>query len=161
MGKSHLINCAETSVFSLPLQEKIHAAKAQLELKRKDNKKGFLYVESKRRMRENIGLVPDEVSHLTSRVVGEAETFSATFAFVFNTDEGPWSPVVGDCDRGNSKLPPTPSSLETRAGGARVFGPHGVPPRVPKARMLSQDLSHRCPSLRGVRRENSPRLQGR
>lgn len=48
-------------------------AKAQLEMKLAsstavDNKKGFLkYVNSKRNIKENIGLLLDEVGHLTDR----------------------------------------------------------------------------------------------
>lgn len=48
-------------------------AKAQLEMKLAsstvvDNKKGFLkYVNSKRNIKENIGLLLDEVGHLTNR----------------------------------------------------------------------------------------------
>ena len=81
-------------------------AKAQLEFKLastvKDNKKGFIkYVNSKRRIGDDIGLLLDEVSHLTNRDVDKAETFSAFFAPVFNTSDGywaPWSPGLKDCD---------------------------------------------------------------
>jgi len=57
-----------------PLQREILAAKAQLKFKRvsavKANKKGFLkYVNSKRSIRDNIGLLLDVVGHLTNREV--------------------------------------------------------------------------------------------
>ena len=53
-------------------------AKGRLEFKLastvKDNKKGFLrYVQSERRIRDNIGLLLDEVEHLTNRDVDKAE----------------------------------------------------------------------------------------
>lgn len=35
---------------------------------------------------------------VTSQIVDETEMFSATFAFVFSTEDRPWSPVVEDCD---------------------------------------------------------------
>ena len=55
-----------------PCREKIHVAKGRLEFKLastvKDNKKGFLkYVNSKRRIRDNMGPLLDEVGHLTNR----------------------------------------------------------------------------------------------
>ena len=58
-------------------REKIRATKAQLEFKLastvKDNKKGFLkYVNRKRRIRDNIGLLLDEAGHLTNRDVDKA-----------------------------------------------------------------------------------------
>ena len=58
-------------------REKIHMAKGRLEFKLantvKDNKKGFLkYVHSQRRIRDNIGLLLDEVDHLTNRGVDKA-----------------------------------------------------------------------------------------
>ena len=81
-------------------------AKGRLEFKLastvKDNKKGFLKsVQSERRIRDNIGLLLDEVDHLTNRDIDKAEMFNAFFASVFNTDDGPWdpqSPVFEDCD---------------------------------------------------------------
>ena len=94
-------------------REKIRAAKARLEFKQastvKDNKKGFLkYVNSKRRIRDNIGPLLDEVGHLTNRHIDKVETFNAAFASVFNTDDGPWdprSPVLEDHNWGDDKLP--------------------------------------------------------
>ena len=63
-----------------PCREKIHAAKAQLELKLAstvgENKKGSLkYVNNKRGTRENIGLLLDENGHLTNRDIDKAEAF--------------------------------------------------------------------------------------
>lgn len=56
-------------------------AKAQLKFRlastMKDNEKGFLKdVNSKRRNRDNIGSLLDEVGHLTSRDVEKTETTS-------------------------------------------------------------------------------------
>jgi len=76
-----------------------------------DNKKGCLtYVNSKRRRirDDNVGLLRDEVGHLTNRDVEKAETFNAAFASVFNTNDGPWdcwSAVLEDRDWGDNKLP--------------------------------------------------------
>lgn len=52
-----------------------------------------------------------EDGHLTSRVVGRAETFNASFASLFSTDGGFWdpqSPEVEACGCGNNKLPANP-----------------------------------------------------
>ena len=78
----------------------------------KDNKKGsFRYVNSKRRIRDNIGPLLDEVGHLTNRNVDKAEIFNAFFASVFNTDDGLWDPqssVLEDHYLGDDKLPAGP-----------------------------------------------------
>lgn len=58
----------------------------------KDNKK-------ERKIRDSIGLLLDEISHLTNGDIDKAETFNSFFASVFNTDVGPWepqSPVLED-----------------------------------------------------------------
>jgi len=63
----------------------------------------FKYVNSKRRIRNNIGLLLDEIGHLTNREVDKMKTFNAFFTSVFNTDVGlwdPWGPVLEDCDLG-------------------------------------------------------------
>ena len=70
-----------------PCRNKICVAKAPLEFKLsstvKDNQKGFLkHVNSKRRMRDNIDLLLDEVGHLTNRDVDKAEMFNAFFTSV-------------------------------------------------------------------------------
>ncbi|KAK4814376.1 hypothetical protein QYF61_017872 [Mycteria americana] len=43
----------------------------------------------KRRIRDNIDLLLDDVSHLTNRDVDKAEMFNAFFASVFSTRDGP------------------------------------------------------------------------
>lgn len=99
----------------LQCREKICMAKACLEFKLvstvKDSKKDFFkYVNSKRRIRGNIGLLLDEVGNFTNNGVVKAETFNAFFASVFNTNDGPWgpwSPVLEDHDWGD-KLPDNP-----------------------------------------------------
>lgn len=53
-----------------------------------DCKKGLKHVNSKKRTKENIGLLPDEVGYLTNREEDKAETFTACFASVFNTHDG-------------------------------------------------------------------------
>ncbi|KAK4830736.1 LOW QUALITY PROTEIN: hypothetical protein QYF61_013186 [Mycteria americana] len=101
-------------------RKKIHAAKAQLEFKLastvNDNKKSFFKnVNSKRRIRDNIGPLLDEVGHLTNREIDKEKMFNAFFASVFNTDDGPYdpqSPVLEDCDCGNDKLPPDSELLD-------------------------------------------------
>jgi len=56
----------------------------------KDNKKDFFkYVNNQRRIRDNIGLLLDEISHLTNRDTEKAEMFNAFFASVFSTDDEP------------------------------------------------------------------------
>lgn len=70
-------------------------AKAQVELKLAstvvDNKKAFVkYVNSKRRTKENIDLLLDEVGHLTNKDGDKAETINAFLASVFNTNDEPW-----------------------------------------------------------------------
>ncbi|KAK4810905.1 hypothetical protein QYF61_013313 [Mycteria americana] len=60
------------------------------------NSPQFIYTERdvicKRRIRDNIGPLLDEVSHLTNRDVDKAETLNAFFSSVFNTSYGPWDP---------------------------------------------------------------------
>lgn len=57
-----------------------------------DNKKSFFkYVNSKKRYRENIGLVLIEDGHLTDRNRKAAESVKAFFASVFNNTERPWA----------------------------------------------------------------------
>lgn len=77
-------------------REKIHVTKARLESKVAStvkDQKGFLkYVNSKSRIRDNIGPLLDGVSHLTNRDIGKAEMFNAFYTSVFNTNDGPWGP---------------------------------------------------------------------
>ncbi|KAK4810807.1 LOW QUALITY PROTEIN: hypothetical protein QYF61_008779 [Mycteria americana] len=147
-------------------QEKIHTTKAQLELKLAstvvDNKKGFLkYVNSKRRTKENIGLLLDEVGHLTNRDEDKAEIFNAFFASVFNnvvpkighqhyvnciltfdyyntTNDGPCdsrSPGLEGCDWGSDKLPADFElvwDLLLQLNAHKSMGPDGIHPRVLK-----------------------------
>ena len=55
-----------------------------------DNKKLFLkYVNTKMSTKENIGLLLHEFGHLTNRDEDNADTFTAFFALVFNTSDGP------------------------------------------------------------------------
>ncbi|KAK4807113.1 hypothetical protein QYF61_018454 [Mycteria americana] len=123
--------------------EKIHAAKARLEFKLdstvKDNKKGFSKsINSKRRTRDNIGPLLDEVGHLTNGDVDKAEMFNAFFASVFNTDDGPWdpqSPVLEHHDWGNDKLPADSElvrDLLLQLDAHKSMGPDGIHPRVLK-----------------------------
>jgi len=85
---------------------KVRAAKPRLEFKLantvKNNKKGFLkYVNSKKRIRYNIGSLLHEASHLTNRDIDKGEMFNAFFASVFNTSVGPQhtsTPVLEDRD---------------------------------------------------------------
>ncbi|GAB0188298.1 hypothetical protein GRJ2_001295100 [Grus japonensis] len=59
------------------------------------------YINSKRRIRDNISPLVDEIGHPTNMDVDKAETFNAFFASVFNSDDGSWdswSTVLEDCD---------------------------------------------------------------
>lgn len=88
-----------------------------------------------------------EDGHLTSRVVGRAETFNASFASLFNTDGGFWdpqSPEVEACGCGNNKLPANPElgwDLLLQLEPCRSLGLNGIHPRVLKELMSLQDLS--------------------
>lgn len=78
--------------------EEIHAAKAQLEMKLAttvgDNIKGFLKdVNSKRKSRDNIGLLLSKDGCLTNRNTDKTVAFNAFFASVFYTDWDPRSTV--------------------------------------------------------------------
>ena len=53
----------------------------------------FRYINSQRRMRDNIGLLLEEVSPLTNREADKAEAFHAFFASVFSTGAEPWNPL--------------------------------------------------------------------
>ncbi|KAK4816993.1 hypothetical protein QYF61_025913 [Mycteria americana] len=104
----------------------------------KDNKKGFLkYVNSKRRIRDNIGPLLDEVGHLTNRDVDKAETFNASFS-VFNTNDEPWdprSPVLEDCDWGDDKIPADSELVQDlllQLDAYKSMGPDGIHPSVLK-----------------------------
>ncbi|GAB0205527.1 mitochondrial enolase superfamily member 1 [Grus japonensis] len=121
--------------------EKIHVAKAQLELKLAStvghNKKDFFkYVNNKRRTRESIGSLLDENGHLTNRDIDKAETFNAFFASVFNTDDRLWDPScheLEDHDCGNDKLPADPEIVQDlllHLDAYKSMGPDGIHPRV-------------------------------
>lgn len=75
-------------------REKIHVTKARLASKVASTVKGqkgfFNYVNSKSRIRDNIGPLLDRVSHLTDRDIDKAEMFNAFCTSVFNTSDGPW-----------------------------------------------------------------------
>jgi len=74
-------------------REKTLKAKPQLELKLANvvsNKKGFSkYINSKRRSKENIGLILVEDGHLTNGDEEKAEAFNAFFAPFFNKIDRP------------------------------------------------------------------------
>ncbi|GAB0202528.1 mitochondrial enolase superfamily member 1 [Grus japonensis] len=141
--KGHLLRAQEQAIPKCrkSSREKIHVAKAQLELKLAstvgDNKKGFFkYVNNKRRTRENIGLLLNKNGHLTNRDIDKAETFNAFFASVFNTDDGLWDPScleLEDRDCGNNKLPADPKivwDLLLCLDAYKSMGPDGIHPRV-------------------------------
>lgn len=78
-------------------REKISVTLARLELKLastvNNKKKGFLnYVNSKRKIEDNIDPLLDEVENLTDKVTDKAEAFNALVTSVFNTNDGPWDP---------------------------------------------------------------------
>ncbi|KAK4807129.1 hypothetical protein QYF61_018470 [Mycteria americana] len=89
----------------------------------------------KRRTKDNIGPLLDEVGHLTNGDVDKAETFNAFFASVFNTNDGPWdpqSPVLEHHDWGNDKLPADSElvrDLLLQLDAHKSMGPDGIHPR--------------------------------
>ncbi|PKU33936.1 glycerol kinase [Limosa lapponica baueri] len=71
--------------------------KAQLELNMardvKDNKKGFFkYISSKRKTRENVSSLLNEVGALVTKDAEKAELMNAFFASVFTAKAGPQEP---------------------------------------------------------------------
>ncbi|KAJ7412607.1 hypothetical protein BTVI_45938 [Pitangus sulphuratus] len=118
-------------------REKIHAAKAELELKLGrnvgDNKKSFKkYVNSKRQCRNNIGPLQDDDGHLTNREIDKAEMFNAFFAFVFYTDDGlreSQSPELEDHGCENYQLPVNPETVRDlllQMDPYKSMGPDGI-----------------------------------
>ena len=96
----------------------------------KDNKKGFLkYFNSKRKIRDSISPLLDEVSHLTNRDIDNTEMFNTFFASVFNTDDGPWdlrSPVLEEHDWGMIIFQLTLNLFETCCSGWRCISLWGL-----------------------------------
>ncbi|KAJ7419094.1 hypothetical protein BTVI_26745 [Pitangus sulphuratus] len=94
-------------------RKKIHAAKAQLELKLVRNVRDtkisvFKYITDKRQCRNNIIPLQDEDSHLTNRDRNKVEVFNATFTSVFSMDDGRRGsqfPDLEDHDCENDQLP--------------------------------------------------------
>ncbi|KAK4818300.1 LOW QUALITY PROTEIN: hypothetical protein QYF61_010762 [Mycteria americana] len=125
-------------------REKTRKAKAPLELKLasvvSDHKKGFFrYVNSKRRSKENIGLILVEDGRLTNRDEEKAEAFNASFASVFNNTDRPWaarSPESQDHECGNSDFPFVDTGIVRdqlyQLNVHKSMGPDGIHPRVPK-----------------------------
>lgn len=115
------------------------AAKARLEFKLasavKDKRKGFLkYVNRKRRIRESVGPLLDEVGHLTNRGVEKGDMFNAAFASGFNGDGGPWEPgrLCWETATGRDDKLPANSELSEACCSARIhqslWGPMGFVP---------------------------------
>lgn len=105
----------------------------------KDNKNAFFkYANSKRRTRDNTGLLLDELSHLTNRDIDKAETCNGFFTSVFNTSDRPWdpqSPVLEDCDWGNDKPSAHPElvqDLPLQLDVKKPMRPGEIHPRVLK-----------------------------
>ncbi|GAB0209165.1 mitochondrial enolase superfamily member 1 [Grus japonensis] len=126
-------------------REKTRKAKARLELKLasvvSDNKKGFFkYVNSKRRSKENIGLILVEDGHLTNRDEEKAETFNDFFfASVFNnTDrhQAARSSESEDHDSGSSDFPFVDTEIVRdqlyQLNVHKSMVPDGIHPRVLK-----------------------------
>jgi len=88
----------------------VRKAKAHLELNlakdMKDNKKGFFkYVNSKRRTRDNVGLLLNEVGALVSGDVENVEILNTFFVLVFITKTAPWESRASKRECGEGKLP--------------------------------------------------------
>lgn len=101
-------------------KEKICVAKDQFEFKlastmKDTNTKFLIYINTKRRMRDNIDLLLDESSNLTNRHTDKVKTFNSIFTCAFNTNDGPCnplSPVLEGCDWRNDKTPANPELLQ-------------------------------------------------
>ncbi|PKU30946.1 hypothetical protein llap_18751 [Limosa lapponica baueri] len=98
--------------------------KAHLELNLardvKDNKKGFFkYISSKRKTRENVGPVLNEVGALETEDTEKAELLNAFFASVFTAKSGPQKPQtlelggVGDSPEGCATIQKDLNRLES------------------------------------------------
>lgn len=77
-------------------KEKIHVAKAQLQMKlartvREIKNKFFKYINGKKQIRNNTGPFQDEDGLLTNRDMDMAEVFNASLP-VFSTADGPRGP---------------------------------------------------------------------
>lgn len=88
-------------------RQKTQKLRAETGLFVSGNKKGgFVYVNSKSRSKENIGLRLVEGGHLTNRRKKPAEIFNAFFASVLNdTDWATWCLEAEDHKCGDSDLP--------------------------------------------------------
>ena len=124
-------------------REKTQKAEAQLELKLASvvsgNKKGFFkYVTSRRRSKENTGLIFVEDGHLTNRDEEKAEAFNAFFfASVFKRTDRPWaaqSPASEDHECRNSDFPFVDTEIVRdhlyQLNVHKSMGPDGIQPRV-------------------------------
>ncbi|GAB0209474.1 mitochondrial enolase superfamily member 1 [Grus japonensis] len=98
-----------------------------------------MYVNSKRRSRENIGLILDEDGHLTNRDEEKVEAFNTFFASVFNNTDRPWaawSYELEDHERGNSDFPFVDTEIVRdqlyQPNVHKSMAPDGLHPRVLK-----------------------------
>ena len=87
----------------------VRKAKAHLELNlakdMKDNKVFFKYVNNKRRTRDNVGLLLNEVGALVSGDVENVEILNTFFVLVFITKTAPWESQASKRECGEGKLP--------------------------------------------------------
>ncbi|TRZ07292.1 hypothetical protein HGM15179_019816, partial [Zosterops borbonicus] len=92
----------------------------------------------KRRIRDNIGLWLDEFSHLTNRHTDKAETFTAFFTSLINTNDGLWdpqSPELEDHGYENDKLPVSPETVQDlllHLDSYKSMGPDEIHPKMLK-----------------------------
>lgn len=100
------------------------------------NIKSFLkYARSKRRTRDNIGLLLHEDGHLTNKNTDKVKTCNVIFVSVFSTNDGPWDTwksQLEDHDYGKEKLPANSElvwDLLLHLDAYKSVGPSWIHPR--------------------------------